>query len=135
MKNIVEAYIGVWVLTILLYLCLAFTSINMNVGQARNIANDIKTQIKASNGNVLKGNTYTYKSKDDGITLANNGYSFDYTITKQSLYKDENGNNIYTDVSNSNSFRYNDVYKLELYYRYTVPIFGTQLYPIKTLIY
>ena len=135
MKNIVEAYIGVWVLTILLYLCLAFTSINMNVGQARNIVNDIKTQIKASNGNVLEGNTYTYKSKDDGITLANNGYSFDYTITKQSLYKDENGNNVYADVSNSNSFRYNDVYKLELYYRYTVPIFGTQLYPIKTLIY
>ena len=75
MKNIVEAYIGVWVLTILLYLCLAFTSINMNVSQARDIANDIKTQIKASNGSILTENTYTYKSKDDGITLKNNGYS------------------------------------------------------------
>lgn len=135
MKNIVEAYIGVWVLTILLYLCLAFTSINMNVSQARDIANDIKTQIKASNGSILTENTYTYKSKDDGITLKNNGYSFDYTITKQSLYTDENGQNVYADISNDNSFKYNDIYKVELYYRYTVPIFGTQLYPIKTLVY
>ena len=96
MKNVVEMYIGIWVIMILLYLCLAFTSINMNVVQARDLLNTVKTEVSASNGGILKDKlTYTVKSKDNGVTLKNNGYSFEYKITKQSLYTDSNGNSIY----------------------------------------
>ena len=103
MKNVIEMYLGIWVIMILLYLCLAFTSINMNVVQARNILNTVKEEVRASNGGVLKDNlTYTVKSKDKGVTLANNGYSFEYKITKQSLYTDKNGNSILA-VSNFSS--------------------------------
>lgn len=135
MKNVIEMYLGIWVIMILLYLCLAFTSINMNVVQARNILNTVKEEVRASNGGVLKDNlTYTVKSKDKGVTLANNGYSFEYKITKQSLYTDKNGNSIYEDATKDSTFIYNNVYKIELKYRYTVPLFGIQVYPISTLV-
>lgn len=105
MKNVVEMYLGIWVIMILLYLCLAFTSINMNVVQARNILNTVKEEVRASNGGVLKDNlTYTVKSKDKGVTLANNGYSFEYKITKQSLYTDKDGNSIYEDATKDSTF-------------------------------
>lgn len=135
MKNVVEMYIGIWVIMILLYLCLAFTSINMNVVQARNLLNTVKTEVSASNGGILKDKlTYTVKSKDNGVTLKNNGYSFEYKITKQSLYTDSNGNSIYDDATKDSTFIYNNVYKIELKYRYSVPLFGIQVYPISTLV-
>lgn len=136
MKNIIEGYIGIWIVLILLYLCLAFTSINMNVINAKNIMNDVKSQISASNGSIVDdSNVYVYKSKDSNITLANNGYSFEYKITRQSLYKDANGNDIYEDALRDNTFMYNNLYKVELKYRYTVPLFGKQVYPITSLVY
>jgi hypothetical protein len=108
----------------------------MNVVQARNILNDVKAQVSASNGSIVDNtNTYTYKSIDNGITLADNGYSFEYTITRQSLYTDASGNNYYTDATRDNTFQYNNLYKIELKYRYVVPIFGKQVYPISTLVY
>jgi hypothetical protein len=137
LKNIIEGYIGIWIVMLLLYLCLAFTTINMNVVQAKNILNDVKAQVSASNGSIVDSSTneYSYKSSDNSITLKNNGYSFEYKITRQSLYKDASGNDVYDDATRDNTFQYNNLYKIELKYRYVVPIFGTQVYPITTLVY
>ena len=129
-------YVGIWVIMILLYLCLAFTSINMNVVQARNLLSNIKSEVSASNGAILGNNIeYTFKSKDKGITIKDNGYSFEYKITKQSLYNGVDGQPVYDDATKDSTFIYNNMYKIELKYRYTVPLFGIQVYPISTLAY
>ena len=75
------------------------------------------------------------KASGCNIALANSGYSFEYKITRQSLYKDANGNDIYEDALRDNTFMYNNLYKVELKYRYTVPLFGKQVYPITSLVY
>ena len=46
-----------------LVLCIAFTSINLNVVQARKMYNDIKSQVQASNGiNIPASGEYTFDS-------------------------------------------------------------------------
>lgn len=137
MKSLIEAYVGIWIIILLLYLCLAFTSINMNVVQARNILSDIKANVSASNGSIVdtEKNTYTYDSASKDITLKNNGYTFTYTVTRLSLYIDSEGNNIYNNATEESTFVYNDLYKVELNYEYTVPLFGKQTYPLTALVY
>lgn len=135
MKNIIEGYIGIWVILILLYLCLAFTSINMNVVQARNIINTYKVEVSSSNGEIVNStNKYVFDSASKGITLANNGYAYKCEITRLSLYKDGD-TDIYTDATKDSTFVYNNMYKVQLYYTYTVPLFGKQVYPISILCY
>jgi hypothetical protein len=136
-KSLIEAYVGIWIIILLLYLCLAFTSINMNVVQARNILSDIKANVSASNGSIVdtEKNTYTYDSASKDITLKNNGYTFTYTVTRLSLYIDSEGNNIYNNATEESTFVYNDLYKVELNYEYTVPLFGKQTYPLTALVY
>lgn len=135
MKNIIEGYIGIWVILIILYLCLAFTSINMNVVQARNLINTYKAEISASNGDIVdSSNTYTFHSSDNGITIENNGYSYDCEIVRLSLYND-GVNDIYDDATADSTFVYNNLYKIQLTYTYTVPLLGKQVYPISTLCY
>ena len=52
MKQVVEAYVGLWVIMFMLLLAMAFTSINLHVAQARRIMDSIKVEIQASNGHV-----------------------------------------------------------------------------------
>lgn len=135
MKNIIEGYIGLWIVLILLYLCLAFTSINMNVVQARNVLQTYKEEVQASNGGIVdSSNKYTYDSKSNGITLNNNGYHFKCEIKRLSLYNN-GGTSIYNDATKDSTFVYNNLYKVQLTYEYTVPLFGKQVYPISTLCY
>lgn len=135
MKNIIEGYIGIWIVLILLYLCLAFTSINMNVVQARNIIESYKEEVTASNGGIVgDSNQFVYDSETDGITLNDNGYAFECTITRLSLYNDGT-TDVYDDATKDSTFVYNSLYKVQLNYEYTVPLFGKQVYPISTLCY
>lgn len=135
MKNIIEGYVGIWIILILLYLCLAFTSINMNVVQARTLLETYKEEVSASNGGIVDAsNEYVFDSSSKGITLSNNGYSFVCKITRLSLYND-GVNDIYADATKDSTFVYNNLYKIQLTYEYTVPLFGKQVYPISTLCY
>lgn len=135
MKNIIEGYIGIWIVLILLYLCLAFTSINMNVVQARNLLDTYKNEISASNGDIVgSSNKYVFDSDSKNITLSNNGYEYDVTITRLSLYNDGT-HDIYNDATKDSTFVYNNLYKVQLNYTYAVPLFGKQVYPISTLCY
>lgn len=135
MKNIIESYIGIWIVLILLYLCLAFTSINMNVVQARNLLETYKEEVSASNGGIVdSSNEYIFDSSSQGITMANNGYQFTCKITRLSLYSDGT-TDVYDDATKDNTFIYNNLYKVQLTYKYTVPLFGEQVYPISTLCY
>lgn len=135
MKNIIEGYIGIWIVLILLYLCLAFTSINMNVVQARNLLNTYKEEVSASNGGIVGASgELVFDSNSRGITLANNGYEYKCTITRLSLYND-GIHDIQEEATENSTFVYNDLYKIQLTYEYTVPLFGRQIYPISTLCY
>ena len=145
MKAVVESYIGIWIIMFFLMLCMAFTSINLNIGQARNVYNSIRAECKASNGaiisdsdgdglsdyiplaQVLDANTLKYDSESANITISSNGYKYKYTITRLSL---DDGIN----RADDETFKYNDIYQIDLVYEYSVPLFGRQVYPISGLI-
>lgn len=129
-KNVIEGYIGIWIFLLLFYLCLGFTSLNMNIVQARNLMSSIKAQVSASNGAIIpEGQTeYTYDSTDNNISIANNGYEFSYTVTRESPLD--------IDAASENSgFIYNYVYRVTMYYKYHIPLFGRQTYPISVIVY
>lgn len=62
-------------------------------------------------------------------TLTTDGYTFEYKITTEALINQQ-----YKDQSNE-TYIYNNIYKIEFYYYYNVPLFGTQCYPIVTFAY
>ena len=76
MRTVVESYVGLWVIVFILMLGIAFTSINMNVAQARKIAADIKAEVQASNGQIVDSTDILTGSS--GATIASNGYEYDY---------------------------------------------------------
>ena len=143
MKSIIDSYIGLWVIMLFVTLCIAFTSINMNVVQARKMYNDIKSQVQASNGEILKYNPATgapKTSSDDPSTttvwskgtfpvgdarrrtIEDNGYQYKYRISRVEMHSDQYADN--------ETWIYNDLYKIEFVYYYGVPLFGLQVYPI-----
>lgn len=129
MKSVIESYVGVWIILIFTLLSIAFLNIHLNVMQARRINNEIKTEVQATNGSFVPTNTdiYIYKSSDAGISYENgNFYEYDYTVERCSAVNNKDG---------GNSFIYNDVYKINLIYRYSVPLFGEQVYPITEYTY
>ena len=130
MKNVIEGYIGIWIFLLLFYLCLAFTSLNMNIVQARNLMSSIKAQVSASDGAIIpEGQTsYTYKSTDHDISIAKNGYEFTYTVTRESPVD-------LTEASKNSGFIYNYVYRVSMRYTYHIPLFGKQTYPITVIVY
>lgn len=151
MKSVIESYIGIWLITLFVMLCIAFTSINMNVVQARNIFNSLRAEIQSSNGSFVPTDTNGFIYVSDGnvydtgkypttqytpsssngskeYTLTNDGYAFMYTIQRQTAVdKDKQ--------SSDETFRYDSIYELNLRYRYVVPIFGVQEYPLHSLVY
>lgn len=127
MKQVVEAYVGLWIIVFMLMLALAFTSINMHVSQARKLANDIKVEVQASNGTLIPDGENQSKTWESDAKLENEGYQFDYTITRQVL------NSSGSDPGET--YIYNDIYKIQLNYEYIVPLFGRQIYPIVMFAY
>ena len=137
MKSVVDAYIGLWLIMVFLLLCIAFTSINLNVIQARKMYNDIKAQVQAANGDFVDKttNVFEYDSTDathvsnqshpeDIRTVGHDGYQYKYRSTRQALSA--------SDIiqADNETWIYNDIYKIEFRYRYGVPLFGLQEYPI-----
>lgn len=76
---------------------------------------------------------YVQKFKDASNiidkTLEDDGYTFEYRISTEALLnQDFKG-------SSKETYIYNNIYKIEFYYYYNVPLFGTQCYPIVTFAY
>lgn len=129
MKQVIEAYVGLWIVMFMLMIAIAFTSINLHVSQARRIANSIKSEVQASNGAVVDSEGIDGKLEGTSKqVLATNGYQFKYTITRQTVVD----NSI---VDAGETYIYNDIYKISLVYEYLVPLFGKQIYPIEMFAY
>ena len=127
MKAVVDSYIGIWLLMLFLMLCIGFTSINLNVIQARKMYNDIKAQVQASNGTFVDAGTnmFSYDSRTAGAdsrTLANDHYEYSYTVTRKPMRS--------TKYDNNETWIYNDIYLIDFEYTYLVPLFGRQVYPM-----
>lgn len=81
------------------------------------------TRIHLVSGNSTK-TFYTDGIKDkDGKDKKVTGYGYDIYVTRESILYDE----INADDA---TFRYSDVYKIELSYKYSVPLFWDQVYPL-----
>lgn len=121
MKNVIESWVAVLVVLLIFILGVAFTSVNMHVLHARRVYNDIKAEIQASNGQIV-GDTDeligSYKWDDDSAI-----YKYTYRITRQ--------NTLASDMhEDDETYIYNELYKVELIYVYTVPYFGRLTYPL-----
>jgi hypothetical protein len=130
MKNVIEGYVGIWIFLVLFYMCMAFTCLNLNVIQARNLMSSIKAQVSASDGAIIPSgeDSYTYDSLADGISIDENGYEFTYTVVRQ--------NPIGLDkAADNSSFIYNYSYKISMKYSYHIPLFGYQTYPLSVIVY
>ena len=128
MKQVIESYAANFIILILFLMGMAFTSINLNVTQARKIYNDIKAEVQASNGAIVgESGRYYHNSTDESNTykyrLDTDGYQFEYSVIRQSIV----GNSI---QSADETYIYNDMYKISLKYEYFVPLFGRQVYPM-----
>lgn len=142
MRNVIECYIGIWILLILFMVAIAFTSVNMHVIQARKIFNDLRAEVQASNGSFLTDTNYYYYDSKNGnfyrthdyttggeatgnkqISISTDGYEFEYSVIRLSTEEQAK-------ASADNTYMYNNLYKISLRYTYTVPLFGTQVYPM-----
>lgn len=142
MRNVIECYVGIWILLVLFMVAIAFTSVNMHVIQARKIFNDLRAEVQASNGSFLNDSNYYYYDSKDGkfyrqqgatdagestgnklITISTDGYEFEYSVIRLSAEEQAK-------ASADNTYMYNNLYKISLRYVYTVPLFGTQVYPM-----
>lgn len=127
MKQVIEAYVGLWIVVFMLMIAISFTSINLHVSQARRIMNSIKSEVQASNGSVVTDVSGVLEGTSTQ-TLKNDGYTFKYTITRQTVVNDAIS-------SEEETYIYNDIYKISLVYEYVVPLFGKQVYPIEMFAY
>lgn len=136
MRQVIEAYALILTIALLSILAVAFTSINLNIVQARRIYNDVRTEVQASNGAIVPTDTNVYDSrkKPDGTLnhpyltqefLNEHHYCFMYTITREPLTPSDH--NI---TQEDETFIYNSIYRINFVYVYIVPLFGRQYYPI-----
>lgn len=133
MKQVIESYSAIFIVLILFLMGMSFTTINMNVTQARKIFNDIRSEVQASNGAIVDStDRYYYNSTDESNTyvykLTTTGYQYEYSIVRQSIV----GNSAQSD---DETYIYNDLYKISLKYEYYVPLFGRQIYPMTGFAY
>lgn len=129
MKQVIEAYVGLWIVMFLLMIAIAFTTINLHVSQARRIANSIKSEVQASNGSIVdsEGSDGILEGTSDKV-INKDGYQFSYIIKRQTVVDD-------SVTSEDETYIYNDIYKISLVYEYLVPLFGKQIYPIEMFAY
>lgn len=130
MKQVVEAYAGLWVIMFLFLLAMAFTSINLHVAQARRIMDSIKAEVQASNGQYVNNVEIPYDVplKIEDKTHLDNAYMYSCVIERTSPI-DKNINDA------DETYIYGDVFKISLKYTYWVPLFGKQIYPIEVFAY
>lgn len=126
MKTVIEAYASIWAILLLIWIAIAFTSINLNVAQARKTYNDIKAELQACNGNlnVFQANHGGTLNADGSYTskeYSGNGYKFTFNVE----FADTNRNYSAT----NETYIYNDLYRLTVNYSYAVPLFGKFDYP------
>ncbi len=143
MKAVIDSYIGLWLVLLFLMMCIAFTSINLNIVQARKMFNDIKAQVQASNGSFIgASNVYSYSSTSSGGSTTNhasganvrelkkNGYQFAYKVERKQM------TNTAGVKANNETWIYNDLYLITFEYQYAIPLFRiVQTYPIKGYTY
>lgn len=124
MRQVIESYVFIMLFTLLLWIAIAFTSINLHTVQARRIYNDIKAEVQASNGAMVDAsNKFTITQLDETFRRTNN-YGFKCEIERQSI----KGHDKHSDHEN---YVYNDIYMISFIYVYNVPLFGQQVYPIQ----
>ena len=124
MRQIVETYVGMWIVMFVLMLGISFTAINMHTIQARRIYNDIKAEVQASNGALTgQDGKYVYNSENHNITLGNCNYAYTYTVSRQNVVN-------HNDMDRDETYIYNSIYRVNMVYCYNVPLFGLQVYPI-----
>ena len=128
MRQVIESYALILTIALLSILAVAFTSINLNIVQARRIYNDVRAEVQASNGAIVPTDTNVYQSKSEYIEntfLNDHHYGFTYTISRDSLTPSDH--NI---TQEDETFIYNSIYRINFVYVYSVPLFGKQYYPI-----
>lgn len=123
MRQVIESYAIIFLLTIMTWIAIAFTSINMHTIQARRIYADLKSEIQASNGALVPESGELEFSQLDDAFRAKNNYGFKYKVTRQSIA----GHDKHAEHEN---YVYSDIYKISFVYVYNVPLFGQQVYPI-----
>lgn len=135
----------IWSFMLLILTCISFTMINLNVITARQMYSTVKADLQASDGSWLNDSPdadgYNYHRyagwtngnlKGSADTMKNfldhHGYSWQYAIKRLT--------NVDDDVQDSNeTYIYHDLYKLDMTYSYTVPLFGRQVYPLSGYVY
>lgn len=124
MRSVVDAYVGVWIICIVMLLAMGFTMINLHVSNARHIMSDLKAEVQASNGAMVPTNTGIYtQPKQEGY-----GYHYTFQIERQNILATDRD-------MEGNSYIYNNIYKISLNYVYSVPLFGKQVYPLVSYTY
>lgn len=129
MRQSIEIYIGFMMLMLIMILLMAFTTINMHVSHARTLYNSVKAQVQASNGAIVPSSgEYSADFRKNGCTFKDDGFEVAYIVKRISSSSDS------ADQYNQ-TWIYNDVYRLDLFYVYNVPFFGCQVYPITGYVY
>ena len=133
MRSVVETYAAIVIILMIFLLGMSFTTINLNITQARKIYNDIKSEIQASNGAIVDDSNYykfrSFEGDNTTYTLSTTGYQYEFSVTRQSILDST------TIESEDETYIYNDLYKISLKYEYYVPLFGRQIYPMTGFAY
>lgn len=128
MRQVIESYALILIIALIAMLAISFTSLNLNIVQARRIYNDIRAEVQASNGAIVPSSNNVLTSDPKYLStgfLNEHHYGFTYCITRQPITA--TNANI---ASEDETFIYNSIYKIDFIYIYSIPIFGTQYYPI-----
>lgn len=147
MRQVIESYALILTIALLSVLAIAFTSINLNIVQARRIYNDVRAEIQASNGAIVP----TGPNPEDNVMVNNKYYPHTRTLTGKEMGSEEGYQfmldhhyGFYYKVSRTSmtpadhdilredeTFIYNSIYKIDFVYTYSVPLFGRMVYPIE----
>jgi len=123
LRSVVDAYVGIWIICLVMLLAMGFTMINLHVSNARRIMSDLKAEVQASNGAMVPMTGIYTSDRKEGY-----GYHYTFQIERQNI--------LATDRElDGNSYIYNNIYKISLNYVYGVPLFGRQGYPIVEFAY
>lgn len=129
MRQTVEMYIGFFMLLLIMILAMAFTTINIHVSHARTLYNSVKAQVQASNGAMVdSSNEFTADFVKNGCTFRDDGFEVAYIVKRVSNSSD-------SAEQYNQTWIYNDIYRVDLFYVYNVPFFGRQVYPISGYVY
>lgn len=129
MRQIVEMYTGFFMTILIMILAMAFTCINIHVSHARTLYNSVKAQVQASNGAMVdSSNEFSADFEKNGCTFKDDGFEVAYMVHRVNTSSD-------AAEQYNQTWIYNDIYRVDLYYVYNVPFFGRQVYPISGYVY